>query len=531
MQTEPGRIVRPIPARINPARVFLPALLFILLALPSVYFFCYLPPLWRDSDAFYQVATKFEFLTVLHWPPLYCFCARLPFLLATILDGSLFQSGFSFNWPRVTDLGVYLLLVFQHLFLVGALLSICLTLAKSWPVRFLIGAVFVSCAPIYVFAHCVGSEAIMAPLLMLSATAGLKYLCSPSPQRLALLFCFIVLSMLDRQANGVIAGLVPLAILFLLGLAFVRPSLSPSSFFSKSRRSLLLSIVAGVAAILTANAVILAVCRFDKIPYRSRTGYAFVWRLDFIKDLPPERQSAIINKAETDLQDPALTAALEKLREMSARGEFNPDDICVALDKALGEQGYQGQQRHVSLDQKLNRFFAYFLGHDPVDLLHAVTKDMVTGMSLTPSLLAKDPFLCTDWLVKHVSEPRFQPIQGLKTLLADSERTKQYDASFYLHLWAFLPLFVIAGGVPLTGAVYILKAKSWRDLVLAVYALACTAISVVCAIVSFIVVALLPRLMLPTLVLLLFAVVVLLLRLDPRAVGETASGRNGETAK
>jgi hypothetical protein len=514
MQTELGRTVTTIPVRMNPSRVFLPALLFIWLALPSVYLFCWVAPLWRDSDAFYQVATKFEFLTVLHWPPLYCFCARLPFLLATILDGSLFHSGFSFNWPRVTDLGVYLLLVFQHLFLVGALLSICLTLAKSWPVRFLIGAVFVSCTPIYVFAHCVGSEAIMAPLLMLSATAGLKYLCSPSPRWLALLFCFIVLSMLDRQANGVLAGLVPLAILFLLGLAVFRPSLSPSSYSSRSRRSFLVSVVVGVAAILTANAVILAVCRFDKIPYRSRTGYAFVWRLDFIKDLPPERQSAIINKAETDLQDPALTAALEKLKEMSARGEFNPDDICVALDKALGEEGYQGQQRHVSLDQKLNRFFTYFLGHDPVDLLHVVARDVGAGMTFTPSVLAKDPFLCTDWLVKHVSESRFQPIQGLKTLPAYSERTKQYDASFYFHLWAFLPLFVIAGGVLLTAAVYILKAKSWRDLVLAVYAMACTAIGFVCAVVSFIVVALLPRLMLPTLVLLLFAVVVLLLRLD-----------------
>jgi hypothetical protein len=136
-------------------------------------------------------------------------------------------------------------------------------------------------------------------------------------------------------------------------------------------------------------------------------------------------------------------------------------------------------------------------------------------MSFTPTLLAKDPFLCTDWLIKHVSEPRFQPIQGLKTLPAYSERTKQYDASFYFHLWAFLPLFVIAGGVLLTGAAFILKAKCRRDLVLAVYAVACTAIGVVCAVVSFIVVALLPRLMLPTLALLLFAVVVLLLRLDP----------------
>jgi hypothetical protein len=463
----------------------------------------------------------------LHWPPLYCFCARIPFLLASVLDGSLFHSGFSFNWPRVTDLGVYLLLFFQHLFLVGALLSICLILAKNWLVRFLVGAIFVSCAPIYVFAHCVGSEAIMAPLLGLGATAGLKYLCSPSPRRLVLLFCLIVLNILDRHANGVIAGLVPLTILLLLGANLVRPSISPSGssawlwrdgpvYSWVSLRRLLISIGVGLAAILMANTVILAVCRFDKIPYRSRAGYAFVWRLDFIKDLPAERQATIINQAETDLHDPGITAALEKLKETSAHGEFNPDDICAALDNSLGEQGYQGQQRHVLLDQKLNHFFSYFLLHDPIDLLHAVARDVETGMSLTPSVLARDPFLCTDWLVKHVSEPRFQPIQGLRTLSTNSDPTKLYDASLYFHAWAFLPFFVIAGGVLLAGVICMVTAKSWRELILAVYAIACMAIGTMCAMVSFVVVALLPRLMLPTLILLGFAVVVLLLRLDPQ---------------
>jgi hypothetical protein len=527
MPIELSRRVIAIPARIEISRLFLPALLFIWLALPSVYLFCRVPPLWRDSDGFYQVATKFEFLTVLHWPPLYCFCARIPFLLASVLDGSLFHSGFSFNWPRVTDLGVYLLLFFQHLFLVGALLSICLILAKNWLVRFLVGAIFVSCAPIYVFAHCVGSEAIMAPLLGLGATAGLKYLCSPSPRRLVLLFCLIVLNILDRHANGVIAGLVPLTILLLLGANLVRPSISPSGssawlwrdgpvYSWVSLRRLLISIGVGLAAILMANTVILAVCRFDKIPYRSRAGYAFVWRLDFIKDLPAERQATIINQAETDLHDPGITAALEKLKETSAHGEFNPDDICAALDNSLGEQGYQGQQRHVLLDQKLNHFFSYFLLHDPIDLLHAVARDVETGMSLTPSVLARDPFLCTDWLVKHVSEPRFQPIQGLRTLSTNSDPTKLYDASLYFHAWAFLPFFVIAGGVLLAGVICMVTAKSWRELILAVYAIACMAIGTMCAMVSFVVVALLPRLMLPTLILLGFAVVVLLLRLDPQ---------------
>ena len=526
MQIELRRRVISNPLRLGISRLLRPALLFILLALPSVYLFCSVPPLWRDSDGFYQVATKFEFLTVLHWPPLYCFCARIPFLLAAVLDGSLFHSGFSFNWPRITDFGVYLLLVFQHFFLVGALLGTCLLLVKKWLVRFLVAAVFASCAPIYVFAHCVGSEAIMAPLLILGAATGLKYLCSPSRGWLLLLFCFIVLNILDRHANGVIAGVVPLASLLLLGSNFARPSLrrNRSDYFSVSLKTLLISIGVGIAAILTANLVVLAVCRFDKIPYRSRAGYAFVWRLDFFKGLPSERQTAIINKAETDLNDPGITAALEQLKTASARGEFDPDEFCGALDKSLGEQGYQGQPRHVLLDQKLNRFFTYFLLHDPIDLFQAAARDVATGMCLTPSLLAKDPFLCTDWLVKHVAEPRFRPIQGLKTLSAFSEPTKPYDTSLYFHSWAFLPFFIIAGGILVAAVFLIFTAKQRRDLVLAVYALACAATGTVSAVVSFVVVALLPRLMLPTLILLCFAVVVLLLRLEPGGTSETANG-------
>jgi hypothetical protein len=101
-------------------------------------------------------------------------------------------------------------------------------------------------------------------------------------------------------------------------------------------------------------------------------------------------------------------------------------------------------------------------------------------------------------------------------LSTNSDPTKLYDASLYFHAWAFLPFFVIAGGVLLAGVICMVTAKSWRELILAVYAIACMAIGTMCAMVSFVVVALLPRLMLPTLILLGFAVVVLLLRLDPQ---------------
>jgi hypothetical protein len=243
-------------------------------------------------------------------------------------------------------------------------------------------------------------------------------------------------------------------------------------------------------------------------------GYAFVWRLDFLKNLPLPKQTAILDQAESDLHDPAITVALEKVKAMSAQGDFVPDDACTAMDQALGDEGYQGQPRHVMLDQKLNRFFSYFLWHDPVDLSQAVSHDVLNGMSFTPSLLTKDPFLCTDWLVKRIPETRFHPIQHLQTLSTDSNPVKQYDASPYFHFWSFLPFSAIALGIVATGLIGIFTAKNGRDLALAVYAIACTLTGIASAVISFTVVTLLPRLMLPTLILLCFGVVVLLMRLD-----------------
>jgi hypothetical protein len=53
-------------------------LLVVLLAAPSVYLFLKFPPLRRDSDGFYQIYARPGELTILHWPPLYCFLARIP---------------------------------------------------------------------------------------------------------------------------------------------------------------------------------------------------------------------------------------------------------------------------------------------------------------------------------------------------------------------------------------------------------------------------------------------------------------------
>jgi hypothetical protein len=494
---------------------FLRLLLVVFLAIPSVYFFLTIPPLWRDSDAFYQVATKFEFLTVLHFPPLYCFLARIPFLLACLIDGSLWRNGFSFNWPTITDLGLYFLIIFQHLFLISSLFAVCVGLAKSWVVRFVIAAWFVICLPFYAFAHCVGSEAIMPPLLLLTSLVGIQYLRTPSRQKLVVLFVLSVLCILDRHANGVVAGLVPLTIALIICWLACRPIIRNQllgSWLGTNGRRLLVTIGLAIATIVTANSVVWIVCRINKIPYRSRAGYAFLLRFNFINDLPPERRTAIIDKAETDLHDPALTAGLEQLKEMSVKGFFVPDYINNAVMTALTAQGYRGQALHVTSDQKLNRLLTYFLHRPPPEYVQAVVNDVIAGMNLNPSVIAKDPFISTDWLIRRRAEPRFEPLKGLRSLADDSDPLGKYATRF--RFWSFVPFWWLTGLV-MVGSLFLgFVARDYDDLCSAGYASACAIIAAVVPIITSVVVELLPRLMLPALALLFFGVAVLLARFD-----------------
>lgn len=267
-----------------------------------------------------------------------------------------------------------------------------------------------------------------------------------------------------------------------------------------------------IATIVTANSVVWIVCRLDKIPYRSRAGYAFLLRFNFINDLPPERRTAIIDKAETDLHDPALTAGLEQLKEMTGKGFFVPDYINNAVMAELMAQGYKGQALHVTSDQKLNQLLTYFLHRPPPEYVQAVVNDVIAGMNLNPSVIAKDPFISTDWLIRRRAEPRFEPLKGLRSLADDWDPLGKYAARF--QFWSFVPFWWLTGLV-VVGSLFLgFVARDYDDLCSAGYASACAIIAAVVPIITSVVVELLPRLMLPALALLFFGVAVLLARFD-----------------
>src|SRR6516165_6243487 len=62
----------------------------LILLLPSIYILLTVPPLWRDSDGFNEIASTFAPKGIIHWLPGYCLCGRLIVILFGIA-GNLLQ--------------------------------------------------------------------------------------------------------------------------------------------------------------------------------------------------------------------------------------------------------------------------------------------------------------------------------------------------------------------------------------------------------------------------------------------------------
>src|SRR3984893_3614788 len=68
--------------------------LLLILSLPSIYLLLTVPPLWRDSDGFNQIASTFAPKGIIHWLPGYCLCGRLVVIVAGIAGNLLQGHGF-----------------------------------------------------------------------------------------------------------------------------------------------------------------------------------------------------------------------------------------------------------------------------------------------------------------------------------------------------------------------------------------------------------------------------------------------------
>ena len=107
------------------------ALLLCLFA-PSAWMIATIPPLWRDSDAYNQVTQNPLVATFWGHGPAYCYAAKVPLFLGEQLErwrgtaAASHESGSS----QLTNAGVWLLIIAQHLALCGAAFYFILTISR-----------------------------------------------------------------------------------------------------------------------------------------------------------------------------------------------------------------------------------------------------------------------------------------------------------------------------------------------------------------------------------------------------------------
>src|SRR5271165_2326077 len=83
--------------------------LLLILSIPSLYIFLTLPPLWRDEDAFNEIASTFAPNGIIHYLPGYCLGGRLIVFAGTIVAGLLDGHGvppLSINATPLADAGI-----------------------------------------------------------------------------------------------------------------------------------------------------------------------------------------------------------------------------------------------------------------------------------------------------------------------------------------------------------------------------------------------------------------------------------------
>ena len=428
-------------------------LLAAILALPSLYLLFTFPPLWRDSDGFFQVYERFNHVTILHWPPLYCFAARIPIALGHVIASVATGHGlvgFHFAPPQFTNLGIYLLLITQHATLIGTLFLICIVLTESFFIRVLISLLFILNPALYAFAHCVGSEAMSNFLILLTAMFGYQCVTERRVSReLAGAFggalCGAILS---RHVNEILAGLVPFALLLALVLKPFRspgdaqgePSSSSRAYVQRFLNFFLL----GLASILVANTIILGACVLTKTPFRSKLGAVFVWRLDYLSKLSSASQKEILDKVDTNLSDPAITFALNRIRELLMdKSPWDPDAMPKALVEWISGHNSTNPKRILSeADQKLNRVALQFLLHGGADFWGTVMHDFWISLNDSSSDICREPFRTTDLLVDWSTQTKFQPIQHLSTFdRGHASYDSKWQQDFYLGIGKSVKLF------------------------------------------------------------------------------------------
>ncbi|MGH8092511.1 MAG: hypothetical protein ACREIF_03440 [Chthoniobacterales bacterium] len=402
------------------------------------------PPLWRDADAYVQLTSPPNQSTILLHGPLYCELARVPLWIGDRATGGAMRFSAFIKHPRLTDTGIYLLLLVQHVGFWMAAFSILSALSASVFVRVVL-SLFIASQPVfYTFAHCLGSETLSMIEMALLVGLGFRMATArPTVKAQWWLFAALLLfcSIITRHINVLLIMLLPLTFLLLALTEWWRSSRTPAVAngttprFRSHLRSLGMSVLIGLLAVLLANGYTQLLCRKARIQSRSEFGLTFLWRLDFLRAMPSPARQNLFARVSRRVSLPDSRRFLGLLQVWIDQHEtWDPAQFIVAARATLDPSGSRSSREH--FDRVLNEVAAAFLYPPVRPLITTAGDDFIQSTRMTEGEIARYLFATTDYVNIHRSQ--LPQATSLLTFRRPSDEVMKFRRAAYFHLWDFL---------------------------------------------------------------------------------------------